>query len=305
MANPYKQHLLANLEERFGELQKLEGSNSLFVIGDEAARIYLRYSKQHGRGEAFFGLRDVDLRQLQAHNSFICFFSDIGEPIFLPYADFESLFEKAGIAQDGQYKVQLLRQHGNTSLYIPRKGRFNVDAFIGAQTLTDSIVATRLRENLGLNHCQVQTLIASIGHLKGYDVWVPANNICTLDWSITSEFDVRRALPAGFESVEGALEEIDIVWVAAGRNKIEGLFEVEESTPIYSGLLRFNDVLITEPKVRNFFIVANDARRDVFSRQVNRPTFRQSGLAEITSFLEYANVWDWHQRLRGTHETHA
>jgi hypothetical protein len=51
--------------------------------------------------------------------------------------------------------------------------------------------------------------------------------------------------------------------------------------------------------VRNFFIVSNDTRRDVFSRQINRPTFRRSGLSEITSFLEYANVWDWHQRVKG------
>jgi len=93
------------------------------------------------------------------------------------------------------------------------------------------------------------------------------------------------------------LSEIDVVWVASGRNAIEGLFEVEHSTPIYSGLLRFNDILLTDPKVSRFSIVSNDSRRAVFARQVSRPTFRRSGLSELASFLEYANVFEWHTRL--------
>ena len=64
------------------------------------------------------------------------------------------------------------------------------------------------------------------------------------------------------------------MWIASGKNAIEGLFEVEHSTPIYSGLLRFNDVLLTDPKVSRFSIISNDTRRAVFSRQV----FRQNVL---------------------------
>ena len=78
---------------------------------------------------------------------------------------------------------------------------------------------------------------------------------------------------------------------------LEGLFEVEHSTPVYSGLLRFNDVLLANPKLSRFTIVSNEGRRALFSKQVFRPTFRKSGLAELVSFLEYTNVFDWHQRL--------
>ena len=62
-------------------------------------------------------------------------------------------------------------------------------------------------------------------------------------------------------------------------------------------MLRFNDILLTDPKVSRFSIVSNEARRTVFARQLYRPTFRKSGLAELTSFREYANVFDWHERL--------
>ena len=108
MANLHKQKLLEHLKTEFGKLQMLPGSQSLFVIGDNAARIYIRYSKVHERGRTFFGLRDIDLRQLEGHNSFLCFLLDDGStPVFVPYADFEEVFRGAEVASDGQFKVQL------------------------------------------------------------------------------------------------------------------------------------------------------------------------------------------------------
>lgn len=148
-----------------------------------------------------------------------------------------------------------------------------------------------------MSHSQVQTLLAGIGRCKGYDVWIPDNDIGRLDWGMTSRFQLSAALPNGFDTVAAILREIDVVWVARGGNRIEGLFEVEHSTPVYSGLLRFNDLLLTAPMLTRFSIVSNDTRRAVFSRQVNRPTFRKSGLSDLVSFMEYPNVFEWHDRL--------
>jgi type II restriction enzyme len=154
-----------------------------------------------------------------------------------------------------------------------------------------------LREAQSFTHSQVQTLVAAIGHIKGYDIYVPEYDVGRLDWSLAGNFKVCRQLPEGFDQVRGILSEIDVVWVTSARNRIEGLYEIEHSTSVYSGLLRFNDVLLTDPRVTRFSIVSNDARRDVFSRQLFRPTFRKSGLSELCSFMEYANVLAWHTRL--------
>ena len=298
MANVHKAKLLNQLRERFGEYHKLPESQSLFVIGDDAARIYYRYSKVHGQRRTFFGVRQIDLRQLEGHNSFLCLQLDDGsDPIFIPYSDFEDVFQAAAPASDGQYKLQLFSTEQAKELYIARQGRFNVDGFVGFQTLQRSLTDTRLREYRALSHCQVQSLLAGIGHRKGYGVWVPDNNAAHLDWSITTKFQVCRALPNGFEEVAAILAEIDVVWLTTGGNRIEALFEVEHSTPVYTGLLRFNDLLLSAPSLSRFSIVSNDTRRAVFSRQVHRPTFRRSGLSELVSFLEYPNVLDWHQRL--------
>jgi hypothetical protein len=102
MSSPTKLKILDDLRRRFGDVRKLKGSESLFVIGDEAARIYFRYSKVHERGRTFFGLRELDLRQLEGHNSFLCFLlDDNSPPLFVPYMDFEEVFSNAQPARDG------------------------------------------------------------------------------------------------------------------------------------------------------------------------------------------------------------
>lgn len=298
MPNVLKSDLIDTLRARFGEVHKIGGSQSLFALGDDAARIYVRYSKVHTGGRTFFGLREVDLRQLEGHNAFICFLRGDGtEPLFVPYADFEEVFRNAEPARDGQYKVQLVSDRGVLELYVARQGRFNVEGYVGLGTLARSLEAGRLREVLDLSHSQVQTLLAAIGHIKGYEVRVPENDVGKLDWSLTGRFAFRERIPPRYSPVGSILSEIDVVWLGADRDVVEGLFEVEHSTPVYSGLLRFNDILLTDPSVSRFSVVSNDTRRGLFSRQLFRPTFRRSGLAELVTFLEYGNVFDWHRRL--------
>lgn len=298
MANKTTPQVLAELQASLGDMRRLPGSMSLYVIGNEAARIYFRYSKVHRRGQAFFGLRDVDLRQLEGYDSFIALLTDDqSPPVFLPYGSFVHIFQEIQPASDGQFKVQLLNGDGTRELYIPKRGKFNVNAYTGLDTVAEGIEAARLRERVQLSHCQVQTLLGAIGALKGYDVFIPASDACSLDWTLASRFAVCREVPAGYNEIRPILSEIDVLWVASGRNDIAGLFEVEHSTPVYSGLLRFNDVLLTNPKLSKFFVVSNDERRDLFARQLNRPTFRRSGLSDLTSFLEYANVAAWYRRV--------
>jgi hypothetical protein len=298
MPNLHKIEILETLRTRFGELHKIKGSESLFRLGEDAARIYIRYSKVHAGGGTFFGIREVDLRQLEGYNSFLCFLVDDGSPpLFVPFEDFEEVFRSAQPAKDGQYKVQLLSRNNGLDLYVARQGRFNVEGYVGFETVTRSLNSKLLREAHSLTHSQVQTFLAGIGHLKRYEVYVPPCDVGRLDWALTERFALRESIPSGFEQVRGVLSEIDVIWIARGGEAIEGLFEVEHSTTVYSGLLRFNDIRLTDPKVSRFSIVSDDSRRGLFARQLFRPTFRKSGLAELTSFLEYSNVLDWHMRL--------
>jgi type II restriction enzyme len=133
--------------------------------------------------------------------------------------------------------------------------------------------------------------------LKGYDVFVPASDVGRISWSRPTGFRIRRNMPMEIKELGPLLSEIDVVWIAPASNSIEGVFEVEHTTTIYSALLRFNDVLLTDPKVSRFSVVSEEGRRSLFARQLFRPTFMKSGLSELTSFLEYSNVLSWHSRL--------
>jgi hypothetical protein len=300
MANETKTAFLQELTDRYGSLRKLERSQSLYEIGDGVARVYIRYSRIHSRDRTFYGLREEDLQKLEGRPSLICFlWNGQTEPLLVPFSEYEDVFQSTSPAGDGQYKVQVYLQDDGTELYIAKAGRFNVEGHFGWGEMEALIDSARLETVPEFSHSQMQTLLGAIGATKSYDIWIPSSDRTKLDWSITNRFECRGVLPYGFESVEDSLQEVDVIWIHRGSSELRALFEVEHSTPIYSGLLRFNDIHLAAPGLRpGFSIVANDARRSLFVRQLNRPTFQTSGLNKLCTFLEYANVFGWHNRIR-------
>ena len=129
MPNIVKRNFLLELGKRFGNKRKLDGSLSLYELGEGAARVYIRYSKVHTKGTAFYGLRADDLRRLEGHDSWICFLWDTQtEPLLVPFDDFEDVFQEITPASDGQYKVQIYVKEGEHELYLPSVGRFNIES---------------------------------------------------------------------------------------------------------------------------------------------------------------------------------
>ena len=300
MAKTIKSFLLDELSKRYGVLRKLERSQSLYDLGSGAARIYIRYSKIHGGKRTFYGLRKEDLEKLEGHPSVLCFlWEGQSGPLFIPFSDYEDIFHSISPASDGQYKVQVYIQDDGNELYIANAGRFNVEAYMGWEELDSLVDASKLTIVPELSHSQIQTLLGSIGTTKGHDIWIPQSDRGKLDWSITDHFECHGILPYELHSVEDILSEIDVIWIHRGAGKLRALFEIEHSTPVYSGLLRFNDIHLISPNLgATFSIVSNDDRRALFVRQLKRPTFKMSNLGEFCTFLEYANVFAWHKRIK-------
>jgi hypothetical protein len=305
VTNGRRTAFLHELERRYGAISKLEASRSLYDLARGQCRVYIRYSKLHPRSQTFFGLRREDLAQLQGHRAYIAFIWDSQDsPLLVPFAEFEEVFADAKPASDGQFKVQVYPREDATILYIARAGRFNVEGYFGWVHLDEAMKG--LREYPRLSHGQVQTLLGAIGAAKDYDVWLPVNDRHGLDWSVTPRYEVVGHLPPGFEAVHQILQEIDVVWVRRGAPGLAAVFEVEHSTPIYSGLLRLNDVRLVNPEINRLTVVSNQPRRAAFVRQLNRPTFRASSLTSVCTFLEYSEVYDWHRRIVGEkkHDPH-
>jgi hypothetical protein len=297
MPHDSKHRLLESLHNRFSPVRKLANTQSLFEVA-EGARIYIRYSKVHPDGRTFFGLRKTDIQQLEGHDAIICFLWDTQtEPLLVPFGNFEEVFARLTPASDGQFKAQVYTAVSGTELYIANAGRFNVESYFGWNETNTFRPVSSNDFNRELTHSQIQTLLGAIGARKGFDVWLPRNDRSRMDWTVSEQYALIGH-SFGSRDLEDAASEIDVIWAQRGSNSITALFEVEHSTPIYSGLLRFNDVRLLMPAMEpRYAIVANDVRRSRFSAQVNRPTFRSSGLSERCTFLDYANVFEWHKRI--------
>lgn len=299
MSNNTKQSFLLELKKRYGNIHKLDSSLSLYDLGNGAGRIYIRYSKTHSRGQTFYGIRQKDLQKLEGHPSVLCFlWPEQREPLFVPYSDFEEVFHSISPASDGQYKAQIFSQETGRDLYIANAGRFNAEAYFGWEQMDLIVTKSQLTDYPNLSHVQAQTLLGSIGATKGYDIWIPRSDRGRLDWNITKEFKCDAELPYEYGRIDEILSEIDVIWIERGASRLRALFEVEHSTSIYSGLLRFNDVHLMFPNSNTTYsIVSNDDRRALFARQLSRPTFTISKLSDNCTFLEYPNVFMWHKRL--------
>lgn len=299
MSNLTKQEFLINLKSKFHLIKKLPNSLSLYDVGDSLFRIYIRYSKIHSRNQAFYGIRKEDLKELEGYNSFIVFLCDNQEePLFVPYSEFEEIFDSLIPSSDRQIKCSIFFQEGGMELYIASAGRFNVEGYLGWKYLLERTGENLVKSLPELNHSQVQTFIGSIGLMKGYEIWIPQIDRNKLDWKIAEKFNCVNELPQRYEKIIDIIREIDIIWLKRGSGEVNALFEVEHSTPIYSGLLRFNDLHIIEPRLNpKYSIVSNDARKSLFLKQINRPTFTASGLIDYCNFLDYRDVYFWYNRI--------
>ncbi len=92
-------------------------------------------------------------------------------------------------------------------------------------------------------------------------------------------------------------KSIDVIWFKKRTATPVCFFEIEHSTSMYSGLLRFNDVRIDYP-IPKAFIVAPKERESLFESQIQRRTFVSAELSEICQFLSYDDV----KKLLKSHE---
>lgn len=150
-------------------------------------------------------------------------------------------------------------------------------------------------------HVEMQWKLSQLGIKAGSKIWVPANDRSR----IREEFDFddfEEQFTTGLDVPAPYVENIDVVW--KDQYRIDAAFEVEHSTSIYSGLLRFSDLKIVAPNSSYpLYIVADAGRRQRLLEQLRRPTFRKSDIREAVRFLPYDAVdelWAEYCRNGGT-----
>lgn len=141
--------------------------------------------------------------------------------------------------------------------------------------IADNEIATN--EPAPPNHTQVQWLLAKIGKRLGCRVWIAANDH-SKEWRGERLGDLSLEdmpyLGMVDPEVQRIISLIDVLWIK-GTNQIAAAFEVEQTTSIYSGLLRMSDLVVLAPNI-NFplYIIAPKNRMDQVRRELSRPTFQ-------------------------------
>jgi hypothetical protein len=138
-------------------------------------------------------------------------------------------------------------------------------------------------------HTEIQAKLRDIGLYEGYDVWVADRG---KEWNgrLLGEGCLTDLPVVAAERTRAVMRNIDVIWFRRGAGHPMRFFEIEHSTSVYSGLLRFNDVMIDFPIPEAFVVGDGDKTQAKFEREIARRTFDHSGLRRVTRFLLYEQV---------------
>lgn len=140
----------------------------------------------------------------------------------------------------------------------------------------------------------IQALLAKIGHVMSFSVWVPpADRASVLREEKSIESSLLDQLPLNYDTTTlKTIENIDVLWLK-GRSMARA-FEVEHTTAIYSGILRMADLIALQPNmdIRLHIVAPEERRRKVFE-EIRRPVFsliEGKPLQERCTFLSYDSI---------------
>ncbi|MDD2813876.1 MAG: hypothetical protein PHF53_10750 [Bacteroidales bacterium] len=141
---------------------------------------------------------------------------------------------------------------------------------------------------------KVQAKLSEIGEKLGFKIWLPMSDRARVlnIWQNNSDV-LLEELPLVFDDTTlKTIKNIDVLWIK-GRSIVRA-FEVEDTTSIYSGILRMADLLSLQPMLDiKIHIVAPDSRRDSVFQQITRPVFavmEKGPLSELCSYISYDSV---------------
>ena len=145
-------------------------------------------------------------------------------------------------------------------------------------------------ERATTEHDEMQWRLINIGLKAHVDIWIPRND----QGKSYEGNEFRPKVLKEFQEtldVPTTIKNIDVVWKFG--YSIKSAFEIENSTSVYSGILRLSDLrAVTPNSTYPLFIVAAREKKDKVFRELKRPTFSNPflGLDRIVSFLSYDKV---------------
>ena len=140
----------------------------------------------------------------------------------------------------------------------------------------------------------IQAKLASIGETLGFRIWLPNSDRKRVleEWK-PKESSLLEELPLAFEETTlKTIKNIDVLWI--NKRAIIRAFEVEDTTSIYSGILRMADLMALQPNLNiRIHIVAPLDRKDKVIAEITRPAFADINgkhLSDVCTYLTYDQI---------------
>lgn len=151
-------------------------------------------------------------------------------------------------------------------------------------------------------HTYVQWLLADVGKQLGCNIWIAKNDQNKkYKGKRLGELSEDSFPNLGMDSEsQKAVSLIDVLWLK-GKNQVVAAFEIEQTTSIYSGILRMSDLVALCPNLNiPLYIVAPSSRLNKVAKELSRPTFKMLELPERCGFFsderlekEAPNIIKW------------
>lgn len=232
----------------------------------------------------------------------------LSSPHLWPKEDCE-LIEKILIEQSKNQKDYNFTEEELIKLK-PQKIRLSDKKEIAVSVPEEDIEEVELTKEDARKAIIIQAKLAEVGEKLGFKVWLPNNDrVKVLSiWKPANEDTLLNELPLVFdETTLKTIRNIDVLWIK--RRSIVRAFEVEDTTSIYSGILRMADLLALQPMLNiKIHIVAPSERREAVFKQITRPVFSLIGerpLSEVCSYISYDSIMELvkEERLKYMNDT--
>lgn len=152
-------------------------------------------------------------------------------------------------------------------------------------------------EKAPTEHTEMQWRLIRMGNRSHFDVWVPEADK-NKEWN--GEKFSGLVIEKFHETIDVPtyVKNIDTVWKLG--HSIKSAFEIENSTSIYSGILRLSDLRALAPNSNYpLFIVAQKEKKSRVFEQLRRPTFSNDYLAldRAVKYLSYDAIRDLDEKM--------
>lgn len=216
--------------------------------------------------------------------------------IDLPFLKFKKLFKYSsdwslrGFTSVSEEKLGVFYEKFDDlySVLLRLKQGQRVEVKTKPEVVGEKKIVEKMSEGEVSDHVRMQWKLLQLGLKTGAKVWVPRKDQKKIEEAYACD-KFEEEFASGVDVEAKYVENIDVVWKDEFR--IDAAFEIENSSMIYSGLLRFADLKLVAPNSNYpLFIVAPRSRKSKVINQVNRPMFKKLGFNNKVRFLSYEAV---------------